>query len=61
MDVLRNFAFPEETESAGGRWWTRFALLTLGCVAAFLIGFILNRSAPVPPIMPITGEAMAGL
>lgn len=61
MDVLRNFAFPGETESAGGRWWTRFALLTLGCVAAFLIGFILNRSAPVPPIMPITGVAMAGL
>ncbi len=61
MDALRNFAFPGGTESASGRWWTRFALLTLGCFAAFLIGFILNRSAPVPPIMPVTGVAMAGL
>jgi signal transduction histidine kinase len=39
----------------------RFACLTLGCFGAFLLGFALNNGSPMPPIMPMTGIAMAGL
>jgi signal transduction histidine kinase/integral membrane sensor domain MASE1 len=61
MEVLRSLPLPIGTEGAVGRWWMRLACLTLGCFGAFLLGFALNRGSPLPPIMPMTGVAMAGL
>lgn len=61
MEVPRSLAVPWASESAGVRWWVRFVSLSLGCFATFLLGFVLNRSAALPPIMPVTGVAMAGL
>jgi signal transduction histidine kinase len=61
MEASRSLPFPIGTEGAAGRWWLRLACLTLGCFGAFLLGFALNRRGPLPPIMPMTGVAMAGL
>ena len=61
MEASHSFAFPMVAGSAGGRWWIRLACLTLGCFGTFLLGFALNYGASLPPFMPMTGVAMAGL
>ncbi|CAN5306149.1 hypothetical protein BH10PSE15_BH10PSE15_04800 [soil metagenome] len=61
MKAIKSFAPVRPATRISARGLGRFACLTLGCFGFILLGFALNRFTALPPIMPMTGIAMAGM
>jgi len=61
IDALKSFAFHYPAQQIDVRWSARFACLTFACSAFVVLGIALARFTALPPIMPMTGVALAGM